>query len=258
MKTILLSSFLLLSFNSGLPFMKFNDNPVVAHRGAWKKNQLPENSMASLRQAIQLKCLGSEFDVRMTLDDSLVINHDPHFQGLDVEKSTFEQLSKYKLTNGEALPTLAQYLKYGMEDNTGTQLVMELKPSFSQKGKQIAYQVVNLVKAMNAESWVSYISFDLNILTAILELNPDADTQYLNGDQSPDHLKKLGINGLDYQYMVFKKNPQWITEAKANAQKLNAWTVNDSVDLKWFLERQFDAITTNEPELLFEILAGKH
>ena len=53
-------------------------NPVIAHRGAWKKNGLPQNSIASLRQAIALEWGGSEFDVRMTADDSLIINHDRH------------------------------------------------------------------------------------------------------------------------------------------------------------------------------------
>jgi glycerophosphoryl diester phosphodiesterase len=30
-------------------------NAIVAHRGAWKANNLPENSIASLRHAIDLK-----------------------------------------------------------------------------------------------------------------------------------------------------------------------------------------------------------
>jgi glycerophosphoryl diester phosphodiesterase len=30
-------------------------NGIVAHRGAWKKNNLPENSIAALRHAIDLK-----------------------------------------------------------------------------------------------------------------------------------------------------------------------------------------------------------
>ena len=57
-------------------------NIVVAHRGAWKNLQLPENSIASLRQAIKLNCTGSEFDVHMTADDSLVINHDPQHHNI--------------------------------------------------------------------------------------------------------------------------------------------------------------------------------
>jgi len=58
--------------------MRFASNTVIAHRGAFKKNGFPENSIASLREAIRLGCTGSEFDVRMTADEVLVVNHDPH------------------------------------------------------------------------------------------------------------------------------------------------------------------------------------
>jgi glycerophosphoryl diester phosphodiesterase len=80
-------------------------NGIVAHRGAWKKNNLPENSIAALRHAINLKAVGSEFDVVMTVDDSLVINHDPHYNKLIVEETKYADLIKFKLSNGEKLPT---------------------------------------------------------------------------------------------------------------------------------------------------------
>jgi len=256
-KVIFLVFVFCLSNHLGLCQMKYNSNPVVAHRGAWKKNQLPENSIAALREAIKLKCSGTEFDVRMTVDDSLIVNHDPHFHGLDIEKSTFKQLSEFTLSNGESLPTFYQYLLSGVKDNPGTQLVIELKPSPGGRGSKLAHEAVALVKSMNLSSRVLYISFDLNILTVILEKDPEAETQYLNGDQTPDQLKTLGIRGLDYHYSVFKKSPEWIDQAKKNGQKLNVWTVNVEADLLWFIEHGFDAITTNEPELLFDILARK-
>src|SRR5687768_10559476 len=85
--------------------VEFADNPVIAHRGAFKKNNLPENSIAALKEAIRLRCTGSEFDVRMTLDDTLIINHDPHYNGLEIEKTNYKDLSKIPLSNGEMLPT---------------------------------------------------------------------------------------------------------------------------------------------------------
>ena len=75
--------------------LAFADNIVVAHRGAWKKNKLPENSIASLKHAIGLKCTGSEFDVRMTADDSLIINHDPDYNKLLIEKTKYADLQAY-------------------------------------------------------------------------------------------------------------------------------------------------------------------
>ena len=68
---------------------KINYNPVVAHRGAWKKNNLPQNSIASLKKAIEIGCIGSEFDVRMTADDSLVVNHDSDYHGFQIEKTNY-------------------------------------------------------------------------------------------------------------------------------------------------------------------------
>jgi len=72
----------------------------------------------------------------------------------------------------------------------------------------------------------------------------------------PAELKKEGINGADYHYSVFKKNPDWIDIAKQQKILLNAWTVNEKTDLEWLLKNKFEYITTNEPELLLG-LTGK-
>src|SRR5687767_8558938 len=89
------------SKNTGQGLPVSPENIVIAHRGAFKKANHPENSIASLETAIRLKCAGSEFDVRMTSDDSLIINHDPDFRGLEIEKSTYAELLKFPLSNGE-------------------------------------------------------------------------------------------------------------------------------------------------------------
>lgn len=233
---------------------EFARNPVVAHRGAWKKNNLPENSIASLKHAIALGCTGSEFDVRMSMDDSLVINHDPDYNRLVIEKSSYSRLAEYKLSNGEKIPTLREYLRAGLENNRQTMLVLEIKPSGTGKERAefIAEKIVQLVHEMNAQPMICYISFDYAILKKIREIDPGASLQYLNGDKSPDELKAGGLNGADYHYSVFRTHPEWIESAKKNKIVLNAWTVNDAGDMDWLLAKDFDFITTNEPELLFE------
>ena len=235
---------------------EFAENPVVAHRGAFKKNGFPENSIAALKEALRLKCTGSEFDVRMSADDTLLINHDPDHHKLDIEKKSYADLAKIPLANGETLPTLRQYLLTGLSGNRHTRLVVEIKPSeiSKERGKLIAAKTVGLVNELRAEAMVVYISFDYDILKKIIELNPAAQTQYLNGDKTPEQLKTDGISGADYHISVFKKNPAWIEEARQNKIILNAWTVNDKQDMQWLLEKKFDFITTNEPELLFSIL----
>lgn len=253
--------FALISFNSckSIPVEGngiIAKNPVIAHRGAWKSQNLPQNSIASLKQAISLGCAGSEFDVRMTADHVLVVNHDADHKGLLVEEHTYLELSKYKLPNGEILPTLKDYLLAGMEDNPSTGLVCEIKPTKTDgRNVLLAENVIALVKELKAERYISYyISFSYEILEKIIEIDPKAKTQLLDGSRSPIALKETGITGLDYAANVYKKNPKWIKNAKEQSLKLNVWTVNNKMDMDWFLNNGFDYITTDEPEILFERL----
>ncbi|WP_111707176.1 family 16 glycosylhydrolase [Lutibacter citreus] len=232
----------------------YADNVVIAHRGAWKSNNLPKNSIASLKQAIKLGCTGSEFDVRMTSDNVLIIAHDADYNGLEIEKSTYEELSKFKLSNGEILPTLKDYIIAGMQNNKATGLVCEIKPSkIEGRNLIITENILKLVKELKAESYIkAYISFSYSILKKIKELDPNAKTQYLDGSKSPEQLETDGISGLDYLIYKFKINPQWIASAKEKGIDLNAWTANKIEDIDWLLANEFDYITTDEPELVFE------
>lgn len=234
-----------------MPFAQ-NKNIVVAHRGAWKTQGLPENSIASLKRAIELGCAGSEFDVRMTADDSLIINHDAFYQGLNIEKNSYSVLSSKLLANGESLPTLQSYLQAGLTGNRGTRLVCEIKPSDmgNDRAMKIIEKVVTLVHKMHAQGRVNYISFDYNMLLAIKQKDKKATLQYLTGDKSPQQLKQDGISGCDYHYSVYEKNPGWIREAKSLGLIVNAWTVNEPAVMDSLLAQQVTFITTNEPEML--------
>lgn len=225
-------------------------NRIVAHRGAFKKNGFPENSLASLREAIRLGCIGSEFDVRMSADDSLLINHDPHHNELEIEKTSYTELIRIPLSNGEKLPTLREYLLAGEKDNKHTDLVLEIKPSGlgADRARAIVDKVLSLVQEVKPSYRIVYISFDFNMCTRILEKLPKAHVQYLNGDKTPDQLKEAGIKGMDYNYSVYKKHPEWVTRAKELGIVLNVWTVNDLQLIKEFLDQGFELITTNEPE----------
>ncbi|PQJ80536.1 glycerophosphodiester phosphodiesterase family protein [Polaribacter porphyrae] len=236
--------------------LNFADNPVIAHRGAWKTKNLPENSIAALKEAIRLNCYGSEFDVRMTKDSVLIVTHDNEYNNLLIAKTNYNELAEKKLSNGEVLPTLKEFILAGMKNNTSTGLVLEIKPTTSkERNIAITDRVLALVEDLEADKYIaSYISFSLDILKRIVEQQPNAKTQYLDGSKSPEQLKKLGISGLDYLAYKFKKRPHWINSAKEHNLTLNAWTVNTTEDIDWLLANNFNYITTNEPELVFERL----
>lgn len=245
----------LISFSS----CKAQKNAIVAHRGAWKKNNLPENSIASLRHAIDLKLSGSEFDVWRTADDSLVINHDAHYNKLLIEETNYADLIKFKLSNGEKLPTLYEYISEGMRNNKHTLLVCEIKPSeiSKERGQKTGVAAVETITKLKANKNTCYISFDYDILKKIREIDPKTSLQYLEGNKSPKEVKADKINGVDFHYSVFQKHPEWIKEAKDNKILLNAWTVNDAAVMDWLIGQKFNYITTNEPELLGERLKAK-
>ncbi|AKP53943.1 Glycerophosphoryl diester phosphodiesterase [Cyclobacterium amurskyense] len=235
--------------------MEFHKNKVIAHRGAWKANPYPQNSLASLQAAIELGCEGSEFDVWMTADGVLVANHDADHEEMVIEEVTYAQLLEKPLANGEKVPTVEEYLKHGMKQSK-TKLIFEIKPSGVSKAKgiELAEKSVAIVKELGAEQWVDYITFDYDIALKVIELDPNANVAYLRGDKTPQELKDDGFFGFDYNIKKVKENPHWIKEAQDLNMTVNVWTVNNEEDMKWLLDQDVDFITTDEPEKLFSII----
>ena len=235
-----------------------NQNPVIAHRGAWKTQELPQNSIASLKEAISLNCFGTEFDVHITKDNVPVVNHDRDFLGMEIETSTYEELLTKELPNGEKIPTLKAYLEEGLKQKN-TKLILEIKsaPSGKEKTLKLAEMAVEMVHELNGQSMVEYICFDYDAGKLVSQLDPKAEIAYLNGDKTPAEIKEVGYTGIDYNHKVYKNNPTWIKEAQELGLKVNVWTVNKEEDMNYFLEQKVDFITTDEPELLFEVLSKK-
>ena len=229
-------------------------NKVIAHRGAFKNTGVPENSIASLKAAIQLGCGGSEFDIHMTADSVLVINHDHTLQDLNIETSTYTTLLEKTLSNGEKISTLENYLKAGLGQTT-TKLIAEIKPSKISKERSLllAEKVVAMVKQVKAEPLVAYISFDYDILKKVQQLDAKAPLQYLRGDIPASQLKTDGIDA-DYHFSIFQKDTNWIKNARALGVVVNIWTVNNPATMDSLLAQQVDFITTDEPELLLKKL----
>lgn len=255
MKRVLIFTFMVFIFSTALA-QKFNwnKNQVIAHRGAWKKNKLPENSIASLNEAVRLGCYGSEFDVWMTLDKVLVVNHDAEFQGLTIEKVNYADLLTKTMSNGEKIPTLESYLLAGKKQKT-TRLILEIKPSkiSKEQGLELTDKCVEMVKKLGVIDWTEYISFDYDYCKRILSLSPKAKVAYLNGDKSAEQMKADKLTGADYHYSVYQKD-NWIENAQKLGLTVNAWTVNTASEMQWLLAHRVEYITTNEPELLFEQL----
>lgn len=107
------------------------DNKVVAHRGGSRETGQPDNSRAALRYTMGLGCYAMECDIYWTKDDNVVIAHASntyYVNGLKPWEHTLEELRKAgKLSNGEELPTLEEFLDIVQVKDNCTKLCLDIK-----------------------------------------------------------------------------------------------------------------------------------
>lgn len=227
---------------------------VIAHRGYWKTDGSAQNSLRAIVKADSIGCYGSEFDVWMTADGELVVNHDATIGGLVVEKSESKDMLALRLPNGETLPSLEQYLKVGK--NLNTRLIFELKPHKNRllEAKAVIESIM-MIDRLGLNDRVEYITFSANALEEFIKYAPKGTPiYYLNGEKTPSELHRMGAAGMDYNLSILRKHPEWIKECHDLGMKVNVWTVNKEEDMKWCIEQGIDFITTNEPEILQNLL----
>jgi glycerophosphoryl diester phosphodiesterase len=229
-KITIVSTFLIAILLLNIQCTQKAKTQVIAHRGYWWNCEgSVENSITALRKAQELKIYGSEFDVWMTSDGVLVVNHDDVIEGLKIEDTPYAQLKDIRLANDEILPTLAEYLKQGKKDKK-TKLILELKPHNTKKKEDKAVAaVVKMVEDIGVKKQTEYISFSLNICIEFARLSPKAEVAYLGGNIVPHELKTLNMT-------------------------VNVWTVNEVAEIKEMIDAGVDFITTNKPVLCVELL----
>lgn len=230
---------------------------VIAHRGYWKTDGSAQNSIVALQKADSIACYGSEFDVWMTADGELVVNHDGTFHGKSMEDSTAEELTSLTLKNGENMPTLLQYLETGAK--LKTKLVLELKKLSSPEAETEAVEkIVALVASLGLQDRMEYISFSRFAIEEFVRLAPKGTPVYsLSSNLTPANLKAIGCSGGDYSLKVLKNHPEWIEECHRMGMKVNVWTVNSVENMEWCIAHKVDYITTDEPAELLELLNKK-
>jgi len=223
---------------------------IIAHRGFWQTEGSAQNSITALRKAQQLGIYGSEFDVWMTADNRLVINHDGVIDGVKIETAVFDEIKNKTLPNGETIPTLEEYLKQG-KIAPKTKLILEIKThSTDERNKQVTAAVIEAVTASKMENQVEYIAFSLVVCSELARLQPKAKVAYLMGDKTPAEIKALKLSGLDYNINVYRKKPEYIEQAHQLGLFVNVWTVSKPEDIAEMTQAGVDFITTDRPDLI--------
>lgn len=235
----------------------FAQTKVIAHRGYWNCNGAAMNSVAAMKNACDINAYGSEFDVHMTKDGVIVVNHDDDIHGILIERANYAEIKDLKLSNGETLPTLRQYLAEGKKLGK-MRLVLEVKEheTVEMENRCVAEAVSEVAEA-GLQNRVDYISFSMNACEEILKVAPKAAVYYLGGDVAPETIKEKGFAGIDYSGTTIKKNPHWIDLCHKLGLKVNVWTIDEVCDIQKFVDANVDYITTNKPVEAIKIAEGK-
>ena len=223
---------------------------IIAHRGYWKKNGAAQNSIASLRNAGDARIFGTEFDVRITKDLVPVVHHDPEIDGLIISELSFSDLRYCRIANGELVPSLDEYLECAIEYPC-LNLFLELKPCESADLEdKFVKKVISVVKNYDLMSRLEFISFSPNICGKIRCILPDISVSLICKEMSPEKVRQTGVTGVDYEYKVLKRYPEWIGVANQLGLSVNTWVVNSGKMIRFFSELGADYITTDYTEYI--------
>lgn len=227
---------------------------VIAHRGYWNTEGSTRNSIRALIKADSIGCYGSEFDVWMTADSVLVINHDPKINDVDIEHSTAAEVCAQKLENGENVPTLEQFLTVAKDLNLN--LICEIKSHDSRAGQKACIErTLAMFKRFGLENRVEYVTFSRNGLLQLIASVPEGTSvQYPAGDFLPEQMAAFGGNGLNYRCATLRKNPEMIDRCHNLGIAVKVWKILGDDDLCWCVDHNVDFLTSDDPEIHLKAL----
>ena len=171
-----------------------------AHRGYHDKPQIPENSMAAFRRAVEYG-LPSEFDVHLIADGSLVVFHD---EDLERQTGVKGSIEAYDITNlrklrlegtDEMIPTFDEVLD--LYEGTGLPLLIELK-CVKGNHRALAKAVAERLDSYTGEYVIE--SFDPRVLIEYRKLRPEV----IRGQLSQNFFKSR--EGLPFYQVVMLTN----------------------------------------------------
>ncbi len=217
------------------------EDPVylTAHRGV--SALAPENSLMSFEEAVNHNYYSAECDIHLTKDNVWVLNHnsstDAWFcQYGEIADLTLEELKTFSYKWGAnfwkypdmRIATLDEYLDVFVGTDTRPQI--EIKAD----NYDLLYTVVDAVEARGLTEQAIVISFDLEQLKVIHELNPSIELWYLIDEITPENIAAAQAVGdnvwLSPSYSANTK--ETIRLALDAGIGVSFWTVNTIEDAR--------------------------
>ncbi|RLA03160.1 MAG: glycerophosphodiester phosphodiesterase [Gammaproteobacteria bacterium] len=232
---------------------------VVAHRGAAGK--APENTLASIRQAIADGTDWVEIDVQETADGEVIVIHDSDFMklasvNLKVWDGTLEQIRDIDIGSwfdpqfsAERVPTLAEVLD---EAKGKAGVVIELK--YYGHDQQLEQRVVDIVEQLDMVDEVAIMSLKYAGIQKIRALRPEWTIGLLSATAVGN------LASLDVDFLAVAQGmatPGFVRRSREQGKKVFVWTINDSVTLSRMMSLGVDGVITDEPALAREVIAER-
>jgi len=219
---------------------------VMGHRGA--KDEFPENTLKSIKFALDVGCSAVEIDVHLSSDNKIVVIHDDTVDRTTNGKGKVLQLSSDELRGldagqGEKIPYLAEVLDLIKSRNC--ELVIEVKAA------NLEEKLIALLKEKEMIEKVSVISFNHRIVKRIKELCPQIKTACLLYGLPVDAVaiaRAALADGLSICVATVDK--ELVDQCHKEGIYVAAWNVNDKESFAYFKQMGIDFLGTDKPSII--------
>ena len=237
-------------------FPKEYTTEVIAHRGGGDLST--ENTVESIRAAIEAGATASEIDVQRTADGHYVIFHDNTLKRLcndprTIQELTLEEIKKLRITAPDGhrvrIATLEEILNTAKDE---IKLYIELKGKSA--GMQMANDVYQMLVERNMVNQVRIISLNANLITQVEKTYPDVETEYLCYI-AYGQIESMEVDaiGLEEELATTKR----IDDLHDAGKKVDVWTANSFGSIIRFMVSNVDGIITDSVQLAMSIKDGK-
>lgn len=228
---------------------------ILAHRGA--SGYAPENTIAAFNLAKSMGADGFELDVHLSSDNRLVVIHDETLDRTTdgtgfVGLKTFSELKALDASYGkpnysnEKIPELVEVL----DIIQGTQMIIniEIKTDIVQYSG-IEEKCFETVKSMGLLDQIIFSSFNHYSLVKLRALSSKAKIGVLYSDGLYEPWNYARLLRADYLHPFWPNIhfPNYISDSLKMGIGINAWTVNDTKNMRFCLENNVGLIT-NYPD----------
>ena len=245
-----------------------DDFTIIAHRGA--SAYYPENTLPSFEGAIAMGADMVELDVQLTSDKEVVVFHDEKISRCTdgrgkIADHTLAELKKLdagswfdKKFQNTRIPTLAEVLGV-CKNKIAVNIEIKTEAVSKMFFGGIEEKCLKIVERSGMNGHVVFSSFDPRAIMHLKQIDDTVTVAVLfekkhYGSKLPsDIMESVGADAFNCSGSEF--NQKWLANVKLNNIPVNIYTVNDTNNMKRFINMGVSGIFTNKPDILRRVVA---